>query len=147
MTTLLDIHQRIAQNVFTEMKPMDGLVGTVVTVAPLTISIRDDMPPLPASSLWLTEAVVGRHIDLSHTHTLNGHTHTGSVSPDTTNTDSGTLSGHPVSASPTPLYGQGSAYQSSGVINPPLAIGDKVALLRIVGGQQFIVLSRIVPAS
>src|ERR1039458_6901152 len=107
MTTLLDLHQQIAREVMLAMKPSDIVIGTVTHVNPLAVSIKDDMPDLPAASLLLTEAVIEKRINLKHTHTLNGHTHGNQVPPDVTNTDIGTLEGNAFTNAPYfPDYGE-----------------------------------------
>jgi hypothetical protein len=129
----------------------DLVIGTVFTVSPLTIEITPDFI-VDTDVLYLTEAVTERKIDLSHTHEFP-HTHIDtqggtSVSQSTTTTaGDGTLVLNPVDASPTPSYSQGSTYQQSGIINPGLAKGDAVLMLRIMAGQAYLVLSRVVNAS
>lgn len=130
----------------------DLVIGTVYTVSPLSVQITPDFI-VPSAVLYLTETVTERKINFSHTHTFP-HTHAGTdtdggsftttTSQSTvTTTGDGTLINQPVDVSPAPLYGQGSTYQQSGIINPGLAIGDKVLMLRIQSGQAYIIMSRV----
>ena len=143
MSSLLDIIQQIAVDAHASTKPMDLTVGTVATASPLSISIRAGMPPLPATSLLLTEAVIEKKIDLHHTHT-HAHTHDSSGPANPTTTDTGTLKDRPFTSAPYfPDYGESG---SSRIVTPGLAAGDKVLMLRVGGGQQYIIISRVILA-
>ena len=126
----------------------DLVIGTIATVNPLSVNLNTYAPPITAGFLLLTEAVIEKKIDLHHTHN-HAHTHadpqggtSGDASP--VATDSGTLYNNPFTNAPLfPDYGTDS---TSRIVTPALAIGDKVLMLSVSGGQQFIILSRIVEA-
>lgn len=54
----------------------DLAVGTVVSVSPLKVKVREDMDALPEETLWLTSAVIEKKIPiLKHKHTTAGFRH------------------------------------------------------------------------
>jgi hypothetical protein len=55
---LIEVLQQILQNGITELKLTDLVIGTVVTVSPLTIQIDTLMQPLPEEALIKTEAIM-----------------------------------------------------------------------------------------
>ena len=109
-------------------QPAELRVGTVVSVSPLSISINTAMAPLQQSVLLLTSAVIERKIPvLSHTHTVSGQ-ETGDALEDLACLENGAAL--PVE----------NGYI---LLNRGLQEGDRVVLLRVQGGQKFLVLSRV----
>ena len=163
--TLGDMIQLICQRVHDATPHTDAVIGTVTSTSPLTVSLGPNFPPVTSNQLLLTEAVLERNISFSHTHSLNNHTHAGgtlanssgtltgtSAVPSTANTDTGTLVNNVFNS--TPAFSQYEAGWGTGkdganccMINAPLAQGDKVLMLQVSGGQQFIILSRIIPSA
>ena len=85
--TLADALYQMMQKNAAAMQPADLCVGTVVSAAPLQVSLSTQTAPLEGAQLLLTEPVVEKKIPvlthihemegLSHTHTLSGlgHSH------------------------------------------------------------------------
>lgn len=164
----------------------DMAVGTVTKAAPLEVTVRESMAPLPEQVLWRTAAVVEKKIPvLEHTHTTKGfrHSHTvtglshahglpnlshdhdtqegttGSALGGSRQTEQGLTSSYPTSEALTPdsytsdqglrdirCYEDGKPLPVEDgyiILNRGLAVGDKVLLLRVRRGEQFIILSRI----
>lgn len=145
----------------------DMAVGTVVSVDPLEVSIRESMAPLPQEVLRLTSAVIEKKIPvLEHEHVTTGFRHSHGIS--------GLSHSHDASEGPTGAALEGSystedaltpdAYTSDErlkdivcyedgkplpvkdgfiILNRGLAVGDRVLMLRVMRGQQFIILSRV----
>lgn len=129
------------------MQPTDLSIGTVTSASPLEITISTAMPPLPASVLYLTSAVVEKKMPmLEHTHKTGGlqHEHTipsGSTGPALSGEfeSSKELTSVAVMENGKPLPVKGGYI----ILNRGLETGDKVLLLRVQKGQKFIVLSRV----
>lgn len=145
----------------------DLVLGTVTSVKPLEVTLRESMAPLPQEALWRTAAVVEKKIPvLEHEHITSGFRHGHTVS--------GLSHAHaaPEGGTGASLDGQyptGEALVQDGfpsdrrlghtvcledgkplpveegyiVLNRGLSVGDRVLLLRVMRGQQFVILSRI----
>ena len=141
----------------------DLALGTVTGVEPLEITLRESMAPLPQEVLWRTAAVVEKKVPIlehehitagfRHGHTVSGlsHSHAGTgaaldgsyptsqaLLPDAYTSDK--RLGHIV------CYEDGKPLPVKDgyiILNRGLEVGDKVLLLRVMRGQQFIILSRI----
>lgn len=128
-------------------QPTDLVLGTVLSAAPLQVSISTEMAPLEESVLYRTSAVVERKIPvLSHTHTVTGLGHTHSESEGTTGEAlSGTYTTSAALENIACLE-NGAALPVAGgyiTLNRGLLAGDKVLLLRVNHGQKFVILSRL----
>lgn len=145
----------------------DLVLGTVSGVKPLEVTLRESMAPLPQEVLWRTAAVVEKKIPvLEHEHITAGfrHGHTVSgLSHSHTSPEGGTgaaLGGqYPTSEALLPdaytsdrrlghivCLEDGKPLPVEGgyiILNRGLAVGDRVLLLRVMRGQQFVILSRI----
>ena len=164
----------------------DMAVGTVTKAAPLEVTVRESMAPLPEQVLWRTAAVVEKKIPvLAHAHTTRGfrhshtvsglshahglpelaHTHdtqegaTGSALGGSRRTEDGLSGTYPTAEALTPdayvsdeqltglcCYEDGKPLPVENgyiILNRGLAVGDKVLLLRVRRGEQFLILSRI----
>lgn len=100
--------------------PVAILLGKVVSAEPLEIQL-DQRDTLPASFLLVPERLTPYSIDVRHTHAYEDRN------------GSGTTGGVTEESLPEPL-----------VIRRGLEAGDSVLLLRMQGGQQFVVLDRLV---
>lgn len=113
----------------------DLKVGTVTKADPLEITISASMAPLRGPVLLLTSAVVEKKIPvLQHNHVIHD-TYTGGGS-----CESSLLTNEIIcveNGSPLPVE------DGYIILNRALSVGDKVILLRVLNGQQFIVLSRV----
>lgn len=144
---LLEVLQQINQQSMRAAGLTDLLIGTVVSAAPLEVTVDTMMQPLRAEVLYLTEPVVEKKIPvLSHTHTITGLAHSHTCQPEETGES---LEGeyHTQTAL------EGMACLENGIplpvengyliLNRGLAAGDKVLLLRVQGNQRFVILSRV----
>ena len=132
MGNLLQEIQAITQQTNHASQPTDYLVGTVTRENPLQIVTETSQAPLEASVLHLTESVIEKKILLRHTHVIHD-TYTGGGSAED-GLDS------------TTYYEDGESLpieNNYAIVNSKLKLGDKVLLLRVAHGQQFIVLSRV----
>lgn len=76
---LRDVLYQMMQRNAAAMQPADLCVGTVVSAAPLQVSLSAQVAPLEGEQLLLTEPVVEKKIPvLTHIHEMEGlsHTHT-----------------------------------------------------------------------
>ena len=155
---LAEMLQRMMQDTLKGAGLSDYVAGTVTQADPLEIKVDNMMQPLQAQSLILTEPVVEKKIPiLDHNHWINtlSHTHT---CP--TGVTSAALTGR-YRTEPYSLVSENfdSTEQAQNIIcyehgeplpiedgyiilNRALEVGDRVIMLRVNGGQRFIVLSR-----
>lgn len=128
MGNLLQEIQAITQQTNHASQPTDYLVGTVTREDPLQIVTDTQQAPLEAKVLHLTEAVIEKKILLRHLHEIPG----GGVTDE--------------ALTATTYYENGESIpieNNYAIVNSKLKLGDKVLLLRVAHGQQFIVLSRV----
>lgn len=109
-------------------KPMDILMGEVVSAAPLKIKL-DGKITLTESFLILTKAVVDYSVGMTVNHSTESHTHSHSYIDDN-------------STRTTDPHTHNHAYvgRKTFIIHNKLKVGDHVILLRAKGGQKFVVL-------
>lgn len=132
MPNLLQEIQAITQQANHASQPTDYLVGTVTSADPLEIVTDTAQAPLKASVLHLTESVIEKKILLRHTHVIHD-TYTGGGDAEDSLTD-------------TTYYENGESIpieNQYAIVNKKLDVGDKVLLLRVQHGQQFLILSRV----
>ena len=166
---LADVIRQMMQQSMAGYGLSDMTVGTVTGVSPLAVRIRDGMADIPQNALHLTAAVIEKKIPvLEHLHITKGFRHTHDL-PDLTHTHSGDESetGPALDGSYETENGlQKDAFDSDKrllkneiicyedgkplpvkdgciILNRALEVGDKVLLLRVMRGQQFIILSRV----
>lgn len=145
----------------------DLAMGVVTKVNPLEITVRESMAPLPAEVLRLTAAVVEKKIPLlAHRHVTSGFRHGHSI-PGLSHAHSAPegatgpalegeyQTGQALAPDAYPsderlenivCYEHGKPLPVEGgyiILNRGLSVGDKVLMLRVARGQQFIILSRI----
>jgi len=183
---LIDALHGIVESSMNAYGLSDLVVGTVTSAAPLEVTIRESMAPLPQQVLWLTAAVVEKKIPVlahehvtagfRHSHTVSGlghghevaglgHSHstadgaTGEALDGARQTGQGLNGTYPTGEGLIPdaytsderlegivCYEDGKPLPVEDgyiILNRGLAVGDKVLLLRVMRGQQFIILSRI----
>ena len=76
---LIDVMHTINQSSMAAYGLSDLAVGTVTRTAPLEVTLRESMAPLPQEVLWLTEPVIEKKLPvLAHRHETAGfrHSHT-----------------------------------------------------------------------
>ena len=110
---LIEVINTIIQNNTEAQKLTDICIGTVTSTAPLEIQINPNMPPLPEEALLLCEAVREIEEDVMITPEFAAELETET--------------------------------EIIGTVKRGVALeqGDKVIMLRVLKGQQFIVLSRV----
>ena len=149
---LIEVLQQINQSSMDAYGLSDLAIGTVTQAEPLEVTLRESMAPLPQEVLHLTAAVIEKKIPvLAHAHTTSGLRHNHSVS--TTDDDYETSDGLTLDAYTSDQQLQEIVCYEDGkplpvengfiVLNRGLKTGDRVLLLRVMRGQQFIIVSRI----
>lgn len=171
MTELLASLQAVMSKHYNGMNPAELRIGTVTAISPLKITLVNTTAPLPEALFYLTESVIEKKItieghthdrnDLTHTHDAIGLSHQHPLATGSTGT---ALSGaYTTTQALTGIYttllerenifctehGERLPIETDGngntvvILNRGLAVGDKVLMLRVMGGQQFIILSRV----
>lgn len=123
MNELVQVIKQIAGEAVEAGKPTGITYGEVTSVAPLEIKIEQKLV-LPAEFFKLTKAVTDHYVDITVNHV-------------TENRAGG--SGDPAFASHNHDY-QG---RKKILVHNGLHVGEEVILLRVQGGQRFIVLDRV----
>lgn len=166
---LTDVMRQMMQQSMEGYGLSDMTIGTVTGTNPLAVKIREGMADIPQEALRLTAAVIEKKIPvLEHLHTTEGFRHAHAL-PDLTHTHSGeegetgsSLEGSyetedslqqdafdsdkRLLKSEIVCYEDGKPLPVKGgyiILNRALETGDKVLLLRVMRGQQFIILSRV----
>lgn len=164
---VIDILHQITEASMQGYGLSDLAIGTVTSEKPLEVKVRENMAPIPEAALLLTAAVIEKKIPvLKHEHITEGFRHDHAL-PDLSHSHS-TEEGETGAA----LGGAGNtetgldqdAFTSDErlkdikcyergkplpvedgyiILNKKLEAGDKVLLLRVMRGQQFIILSRV----
>lgn len=129
----------------------DIAIGTVTSTNPLRINIAPDMPDIPTSCIRLTDAVIEKKLVMdNHNHAMPNLSHTHTVLNATTSIALGqynTLNAVQLGTFYTNGYAQEVDSSTNTIyLNKGLATGDKVLMLKVLNGQNFIVLSKIIPA-
>lgn len=122
--TLHQTLQGIIQNTIGNMGLTELEIGTVETIGPLSVRISPEIL-LPAGALLLTETVCYKQVNLTHTNPPAGV---------------GLASG----ATVVTAAGSNAPQGANIMINRDLVIGDRVLMLSVMGGQQYVILSKVV---
>ena len=128
MDELLQTLQQINIQGMHAQQLTDMCVGTVSSVDPLEIIKDDSQAPLKSSVLHLTENVIEKKILLRHQHEIPGLGYTEDALDNTTYYEDGES---------LPIE------NDYAIVNKKLSVGDKVLMMSVQHGQQFIILSRI----
>lgn len=118
MASLLDVIKTAGMDAVGASNPVTVMYGEVITVNPLSVKV-DQRFTLPADFLIVPASMTRFEIDLKHVHPY---------------TDNGSV------------RSTSEALVEKIVILPGLNAGDKVLLLRLQGGQKFIILDKVVTA-
>lgn len=113
---LIDVINSIIQENTKAQKPTELAIGTVTSDSPLEIQINPNMPPLPEAVLLLCESVQEKEYEVEPTTAFTSALATKEI---TCPSVIGTIQ------------------------RDALTVGEKVIMLRVLKGQQYIVLSRI----
>lgn len=158
---LAEMLQRMMQDTLKGASLTDYATGTVTQASPLEITTDATMQVLKSPVLILTAAVIEKKIPvLTHQHYISTLTHehtcpTGVTTPG--------LTGQYITQGALVSSGYNAALQGENIIcyengealpvkdgyiilNRALEVGDRVIMLRVNGGQRFIVLSRVFAA-
>lgn len=164
---LIDVLHQVAEDTMSAYGLSDMAVGTVTSADPLEVAVRESMAPLPQQVLRLTSSVIEKKIPvMAHKHTTTGFRHSHMVSGlSHSHEASEGITGASLDGS----YQTGEALTQDGyisdeqlrdvvcyedgkplpvengfiILNRGLAVGDKVLLLRVMRGQQYVILSRV----
>ena len=164
---LIDALQMVTEDAMNAYGLSDLAVGTVTSTDPLEVIIRESMAPLPQEVLRLTAAVIEKKIPvLAHKHTTTGfrhshavsglsHSHEASEGPTGAYLDGSYQTGEALTQDSylsDEQLGDIACYEDGKplpvedgyiILNRGLAAGDRVLLLRVMRGQQFVILSRV----
>lgn len=172
MTNLLQVIQSIAVNAVNASNPASLCFGTVTNESPLEIRLNESTLTISGDAILLTESVVERKLTIDkhlhtlpdnvkkHTHPVNGNfngTVGGAAASGTVNgnasastdigdkTDNTVLSVHwdefGVSLDDKQITSSDEKVEI--ILTRKLEKDDKVIMLRLMGGQKFLVLSRV----
>lgn len=166
---VIDVLHQITESSMQGYGLSDLAIGTVTSEKPLEVKIRENMAPIPEAALLLTAAVIEKKIPiLEHFHTTDGfrhshalpelsHSHssdegeTGTALDGSYETEDG-LQQDAFDSDKRLLKPEIKCYERGKplpvengyiILNKKLETGDKVLLLRVMRGQQFIILSRV----
>lgn len=123
MPDLLNTLKKAAMDAMSASNPTAIMFGTVSSADPLEV-IVDQRFTLPADFLVIPESLIHFEINLHHSHEYTDDTGTGTITKET----KPALPEKPI------------------VIRRGLEAGDKLLLLRMQGGQKYIILDRVVDA-
>lgn len=166
---LCEVLQQMMQDTMRASQPTNLCIGTVTSVAPLEITVSTDMRPLKSQVLYLTSAVIEKKIPIlehkhttkgfRHSHTVSGLSHTHSAGEGDTGhaldgeypTSEGLkqdafISDEQLKKDSIVCYEHGTPLPVKDgfiILNRALEAGDRVLLLRVRGGQKFVILSRV----
>jgi len=166
---LSDVMRQMMQETMAGYGLSDMTVGTVTSVKPLAVKIREGMADIPQEALRLTAAVIEKKIPIlehehitagfRHDHALPGlsHSHSGeegetgpalegSLTTETALNPDAYISDKRLLKREIICYEDGKPLPVKDgyiILNRALEVGDKVLLLRVMRGQQFIILSRV----
>lgn len=121
------IHQIINQSL-DAFQTTELAIGTVATVNPLSVTLNANLPPIPEEALILTDSVKRRIV-----HATDG---TGKG----TGTGKVRISQEDVDVTDVDV----TDVEIDVEVQSDLQVGDAVILLRVMKGQQFIILSKVV---
>lgn len=123
MADLLSTVKKAAMDAMAAGNPAAVMFGEVTNTDPLEVNV-DQRFTLPADFLLVPESLIHYEIDLHHSHEY------------TDDSGSGTSTKQTKPALP----------EKPIVIRRGLEAGDKLLLLRVQGGQQYVILDRVVSA-
>lgn len=114
--SMVDLIKQMAIDTSNAQTPVNIFIGTVASVDPITVDVTPKLK-LTKEFLILTERVTRYEVDLTHSH-VGFHGPTNEMLKDKM------VGEHP--------------------IRTGLKVGDSVVLLRVQGGQQFVIIDKVV---
>lgn len=138
MPNMVQIIKQAAVEAVEAGKPADIIFGTVVKDKPLQIKI-DQKLILQGKSLTLTRSVTDYDVEMTVAHSTEpagarSHSHKVTITKDSGTTDQDSAPNHSHSYKGTKTF----------TVRNALKTGEKAALLRMAGGQRYLVLDRVV---
>lgn len=116
MSSLLELIKTAGVDAVGASNPVNVMFGEVISINSLSVKV-DQRFTLTADFLLVPESIMRLEIDLKHVHSY---------------TDNGSV------------RSTSEALTEKIVIRPGLNVGDKVLLLRVQGGQKFVILDKVV---
>lgn len=116
-------------------KPTALTFGRVIETSPLRINVEQKMT-LTAAQLMLTRNVTNFQVNMTVNHATDPHTHTHEITDTYTGSGSASSETHHHTYSGTKTF----------TVHNALAVGDEVVMVRMQGGQRFLVLDKVVRA-
>jgi len=113
-------------------KPAEIRYGHVTSISPLKINVEQKMT-LTSAQLVLTRNVTNFQVNMTVNHTTDPHTHTHTITDTWTGGGSASDETHQHTYSGTKTF----------TVHNALAVGDRVLMIRMQGGQKFIVIDRV----
>ena len=153
LPNLVESIKKAALEVTEATKPVVVMFGTVISISPLRINVEQKMT-LESAQLILTRNVTEHTIEmtvnhvtensleslnLAHTHDFNGITDSGGTDSHTHDFNGTTDSGGEKDLTHSHSY----AGRKTFIVHNGLVVGDEVLLIRMQGGQKFVVWDRI----
>lgn len=148
MSELLDVLKEVSNNANEASKPVALMFGTVTSESPLKILIEQKLE-VNEKVLILTTAVKDHYVDMTvshvtestaidHTHVVSGSTGTADSPPHSHDTNITSQINDPAT---THLH----AYKGRKkyLVHNGLKTGEKVVMMRVKHGQQFLVIDRV----
>lgn len=132
MARFMENVKKAAMDAYKASDPAGLFFGTVTSASPLAITI-DQNQILEEDALILSSLVQDITVDATMDHTTGSYTHTHSISD--------TYSGGGTASSDTHTHSYSG--RKSFTLHFGLQAGEKVMLLRMQGGQRYLVLDRI----
>ncbi len=128
LSELLQLIKQASKEQVEASKPVAVMVGKVVSVSPLEIQL-DQKLKLDEEFLILTKAVVDFSVEMTVDHMTEIHTHSHQYTDDSTTR---TTQSH--------THNHAYTGRKPFVMHNKLNVGDHVLLLRVQGGQKYVVL-------
>lgn len=129
----VELIKRAALGAVEASKPVNVLFGTVISAAPLKISVEQKLT-LGQKQLILSRNVTDYSVAMTVDHTTENHSHTHTIEDTYTGSGSASMETHNHEYKGTKTFRVHNALKS----------GEKVILIRVQGGQKFVVVDRLV---
>lgn len=155
MAELIDALQTVVKNYVNNMELTDLAYATVSSVSPLGVIIEGTIQEIPEAMLILTDAVKPKTLQITgHIHNITTltHNHTATASATegtvTVTVDNALTNSYPTEISQDTIIClengvQLPSTQATVTINRGLVVGDRVIVLRVLGGQNLLILSKV----
>lgn len=128
----VELIKRAALGAVEASKPVNVLFGTVISAAPLKISVEQKLT-LGQKQLILSRNVTDYSVAMTVDHTTENHSHTHTIEDTYTGGGSASMETHNHEYKGTKTFRVHNALKS----------GEKVILIRVQGGQKYLVFDRL----